>query len=61
MFLNNSFDTLLTLQVKRTGCCSDKALGLNQQWLSPGTFYTCRNGLTLYSIPFAKDDDLLTL
>jgi hypothetical protein len=61
MLLNNSFNTLLTLQVKGTGSCSDKALGLNQQWLGPGTLHTCRNGLALYPISFAEDNDLLTL
>jgi len=61
MLLNNSFNALLTLQVKGTSSRSDKALGLNQQWLSPSTLHTCRNGLALYPISFAEDNDLLTL
>jgi hypothetical protein len=61
ILFNNLFDTFLTLQVKGTSGCSHKALGLNQQWLSPSAFHTCRNGLTLYSITLTKDDDLLTL
>jgi hypothetical protein len=61
MFLNHFFDTLLTLQVKGTGRCSNKTLGLNQQWLCPGTLDTCRNGLPLYPIPLAKNNDFLSL
>jgi hypothetical protein len=61
MFLNHLLDTLLTLQVKRTGCCSDKALSLNQQWLCTGTLNTGRNGLPLDPIPLAKNNDFLTL
>jgi hypothetical protein len=61
MFLNHSLDTFLTLQVKGTGCCSDKALSLNEQWLRPGTLDTGRNGLSLYPIPLAEDDNFLSL
>lgn len=61
VFLNNSFDTLLAFQVKCARRGSDKTLRLNQQRLRPGTLDTCRYGLTLYSIPFAQNNDLLTL
>ena len=57
ILLNDLFDTLLTLQVKCTSRCSNKTLGLNQQWFSPSTFHTIRNGLALYSIPFAQNNN----
>jgi hypothetical protein len=60
MFINNLFDTLLTIQVNSTSCCSNKALGLDQQWLSPSALYTCCNGLPLYPIPLAKNNNFLT-
>jgi hypothetical protein len=56
--LDNFPDTLLTLQVKCTGGCSDKALSLNQQWFSPGTLNTGGNGWTLHSITFTNNNNL---
>ncbi len=58
MLFDKFFDSLLTFQVKRTGGCSDKALGLCYHRLSTGTPDTGLNGWTLHSIPFANNDDL---
>jgi hypothetical protein len=52
------FDSLLTIQVKRTSCCSDKALSLHDHWFSTSILYAGFDGWTLHSIPFTNDDDL---
>jgi hypothetical protein len=55
--IDRFFNILLTIQVKGTGRCSNKTLGLNEHWLSPGTLHTGFNGWALDSISFTNDDD----
>jgi hypothetical protein len=56
VFFNNFFDTLLTLQVKCTSRCSNKTLGLHQQWFSSSTFHTFGYSLAHDSITFAQNN-----
>jgi hypothetical protein len=49
----------LTLRVKRTGGCSDKALGLDEHGLGAGTPYAGFNGGSLDAVSLADDDDFL--
>jgi hypothetical protein len=55
--LHRLFNTLLTIQVKGTGRCSDKTVSFNKYWFSPGTLHTRLNGWSLNSISFTNDDD----
>jgi len=52
MLFNDLLDTLLTFQVKGSRRRSDKALRLDQQWLSPSALDTGSNGRPLHPIPF---------
>jgi hypothetical protein len=58
VLFDKPFDTLLTLQVKRTRSCSDKALGLRYYRFGTGTPHAVFNGWTLHSIPFTNNDNL---
>jgi hypothetical protein len=54
------FNCFLTFQVKCSGCCSDKALGLGENRLSPGTADAGFDSGTLDTVPFTDNDNLFS-
>jgi len=57
VLFDKPFDILLTIQVKRTGGSSDKALSLRHHWFSTSAPHAGFNGWTLHSIPFTNNDN----
>jgi hypothetical protein len=56
-----SFDNLLILQIKCTGCRSDETLGLGYRGFTSGTAHAGFDRRSLDTIPLTDNDNLFTL